>query len=312
MPTPNSPALVMVDPGLAELRALQEFMAASLFRPLTARDGMQRRTRDGRSMSKAVAEVIKPNDRLSSFERLEIYNRGYWFRVLDCLYDDFPAVLAILGQRRFHKLITAYLEAHPSESYTLRDLGERFPAFIEMHPEWTAPHTVLAEEAARFEWAQVVAFDGEARPALGVDALLGKDPATLRIGLQPYLSLQALEHPLDLFALSLKRQEEGRSATSNTVAEAPGLREPTRLRRPRPEKVYMAVHRHENMVYFKRLEPAAFAILASLRDGQTLGEACERGVALAKDVTSFGEALQRWFHDWAALGWLCETAEAER
>ena len=27
---------------------------------------------------------------------LEIYNRQYWFRVLDCLYDDYPGLRAIL------------------------------------------------------------------------------------------------------------------------------------------------------------------------------------------------------------------------
>ena len=36
-------------------------------------------------MRAAASEFIKPNDRLSSFERLEIYNRQYWFRLLDCL-----------------------------------------------------------------------------------------------------------------------------------------------------------------------------------------------------------------------------------
>ena len=34
--------------------------------------------------------LVKPNDRLTPLERLEIYSRSYWFRVLDCLYDDFP------------------------------------------------------------------------------------------------------------------------------------------------------------------------------------------------------------------------------
>ncbi len=29
-----------------------------------------------------LRDFIKPNDRLTSFERLEIYNRHYWFRVL--------------------------------------------------------------------------------------------------------------------------------------------------------------------------------------------------------------------------------------
>ena len=54
----------------------------------------------------------------------------------------------IIGRPRFHKLITAYLAEFPSESYTLRDLGARFPRFLQEHPEWTAPHTFLAHEAA--------------------------------------------------------------------------------------------------------------------------------------------------------------------
>lgn len=300
-PLPEPPAV-----GLAELRSIQEFMAASLFRPLASGERMQARWTDGQPMKKVAAGVIKPNERLSSFERLEIYNRVYWFRVLDCLYDDFPAVLAIIGGRRFHRLITAYLTEFPSKSYTLRDLGERFPRFIEAYPQWTTPHTELAREAAHLEWAQVVAFDGEAKPALGVDALLGADPAVLRIGVQPYLTLLHLEYPLDDFLLSLKKREEGQGGSSNTVAQAAQRAPMRKVRRPRRQPIQIAVHRFQNSVYYKRLEPAAFGILSALQSGATLAEACERGAALASHE-DFATCLQRWFHDWAALGWMCSA-----
>lgn len=293
------------DPGLAELRAIQEFMAGALFRPLARGDRMQKHWKDGRPMAVVTGAVIKPNDRLTAFERLEIYNRVYWFRVLDCLYEDFPAVVAIIGQRRFHQLITAFLTEFPSESYTLRDLGERFPRFIEANPLLTAPHAALAHEAARFEWAQVVAFDNEARPALGVDAFLGADPATLRLALQPYLTLLQLEHPMDDFILALKKHQEVRDTNSNTQAEATERAATRRPRRPRPARLHIAIHRHHNSVYYKRLEPAAYAILLALQAGEPLAEACARGVELAPSEPPFGEVLQRWFHDWAALGWLC-------
>ena len=65
-------------------------MAAALFRPLTPQWGMQKHWTDGSRMHDVAAEFIKPNDRLSSFERLEIYNRQYWFRVLDCLWGRLP------------------------------------------------------------------------------------------------------------------------------------------------------------------------------------------------------------------------------
>lgn len=295
-----------VDPGFAELRAIQEFMAAALFRPLARGDRMQRQWKDGRPMDKVTSEVIKPNDRLTSFERLEIYNRVYWFRVLDSLYEDFPAVNAIISQPRFHKLITAYLAEFPSESYTLRDLGSRLPRFIQEHPEWTAPHTLLAYEAATFEWAEVIAFDSEAKPALNVDSFLGVDPTSLRIGLQPYVTLLELEHPLDDFVLALRKHAEVRETNSNTKIEASEHKAARRPRRPRPQRIQVVVHRLNNSMYFKRLEPAAFAILRALQSGEPLAQACMRGAEIAPPEPAFGEVLQRWFHDWAALGWMCE------
>ena len=60
------------------------------------------------------------------------------------------------------KLITAYLARYPSNSYTLRDLGNRLERFLREEPQWAAPREELAIDMARFEWAQVVAFDGPA------------------------------------------------------------------------------------------------------------------------------------------------------
>lgn len=294
------------DPGIAELRAIQEFMAAALFRPLARGDRMQRQWKDGQPMAKVTAGVIKPNNRLTSFERLEIYNRVYWFRVLDSLYEDFPALTAVIGRPRFHKLITAYLAEFPSESYTLRDLGSRLPRFVEEHPEWTAPHTALALEAVTFEWAQIIAFDNEAKPALTVDSFLGVDPATLRIGLQPHLTLLQLEHPIDDFVLALRKHAEVRDTNSNTKVEATERKPARRPRRPRPQRIQVAVHRHGNAVYYKRLEPAAFAILQALQSGETLADACVRGAEIAAPEPPFGAVLQGWFHNWASLGWMCE------
>src|SRR5215469_12348572 len=93
----------------ARLRELQRLTAAAILRPLDRNQRMQRRWIDGRATKRAVSEFIRPNDRLTSLERLEIYNRQYWFRVLDCLYDDYPGLRAILGDRKFYKLRVAYL-----------------------------------------------------------------------------------------------------------------------------------------------------------------------------------------------------------
>ena len=75
------------------------------------------------SRTAKAADYIAPNDRLTSHERLEIYSRSYWYRILDSLYDDFPGLRAIIGDEAFHKLSRAYLAAHPSRSFTMRNLG---------------------------------------------------------------------------------------------------------------------------------------------------------------------------------------------
>ncbi len=108
-----------------ELDRIQRALFDAIRQPLTADEGMRQRTRDGKSLRAIANEIIKPNDRLTSFERLEIYNRQYWFRILAALSDDFPGLRAIVGERRFEKLAVAYLLDCPSQSFTIRNLGSR-------------------------------------------------------------------------------------------------------------------------------------------------------------------------------------------
>src|SRR5882724_13152161 len=145
------------------LASLQKAVARAVMQPLTLNERMQRVAPGGERMHAYAARYIKPNDRLSSFDRLEIYNRQYWFRILDCLYDDYPGLLAVVGEEQFLKLATAYLTKYQSDSYTLRNLGDRLEKFLREEPQWTEPNQALALDMVRFEWAQVVAFDGPSK-----------------------------------------------------------------------------------------------------------------------------------------------------
>jgi hypothetical protein len=255
------------------------------------------------------ATFIKPNDRLTPFERLQIYNKQYWFRVLDCLYDDYPGLRAILGEAKFDRLRVAYLNKYPSASFTLRNLGSRLERFLREEPQWTAPHEAMALDMARFEWAQVVAFDGESRPALTVDDLLGRDPATLKLGLQPYITLLELGYPLDDFVLAVKKRDALRSEASNAVETDEHRRAPKRapaVRKPKPQQVFLSVHRYENSIYYKRLEPEGYAILTALRDGRTLARTCDAAVkASARPAGEWTGQIKDWFEAWTQLGWFC-------
>ena len=284
-------------------------MAGAVFRPLTAQDGMQSTWTDGRKMAQVADSFIKPNDRLTSFDRLEIYNRVYWFRVLDCLYDDYPGLRAVLGEEKFMRLITAYLTKYPSASFTLRNLGSRLEKFIREQPKWVAPRSAIALDMTRFEWAQVVAFDDPAKPVITTDDILDAPPDRLRLGLQPYLSLLELDYAVDEFFLAVKKNESDvlRDEASNTFEAKPHASKRRNIvKMPKRERVYLAVHRHDNSLFYKRLEPEAFAILTSLGCGLSVEKACTRAISNSKGKKgNWPKQLKDWFDNWSSLGWFC-------
>jgi hypothetical protein len=249
-------------------------------------------------------EFVKPNNRLTSVERLEIYARSYWFRVLDCLYDDYPGLRAVLGERRFMKLATAFLAQFPSASFTLRNLGSRLPEFIEKEPAFCGPHAALAADMARFEWAQVVAFDGPELPPLTQDDVLDGGPDRLRVALQPYVTVLECAYPVDEFVLALKKSGL-RGEASNAISSMPRHKRAARPRLPRPGKTRVAVHRQDGMLYFKRLDPEAYAILTALRDGRTLAAACAGALRDADPAIDWAARVREWFQNWQSLGWFC-------
>ncbi|MCU1273475.1 MAG: hypothetical protein JWO48_906 [Bryobacterales bacterium] len=273
-------------------------------RRLSPSGRMQKTWTDGRPTAQVVSEFIKPNDRLTSFERIEIYNRQYWFRLIDCLHDDYPGLRAVVGQARFSRLVVEYLDRYPSRCFTLRNLGSRLEQFLAERPELIQPRAALAMEMARFEWAQVVAFDGEAKKPVTVDDLLGVNPARLRLALQPYITLLELHWPLDDWSIALKKSVNVlRSEASNAVESE----QPKAIRRPKlpkKEAVFVAVHRYENSLYYKRLEPEAFRMLSALRDGRSL----ESAVAVVTEDDSgrdWSAEVQKWFANWTSMGWFC-------
>jgi len=291
-----------------ELAALQRAMWTVISRPLTPSNRMPRRWTDGRPTAEIAAQIARPNDRLTSFERLEIYSRMYWFRVLDSLYDDCPGLRAVLGVPRFVKLAEAYLVKYPSRSFTMRDLPSRLARFIRAEPRWTKPHTALCHDVARFEWARIAVFDSAARPVFTADDLLDADPTRLRLNLQPYLQLLKLDHPVDDFILEVKQRAElSRGEASNTSLAAPTpVARGRRLPLPKPARTHVAVHRLDGVIYFKRLEPAAFKILTALRAGRTLQQALVAGIPRARGPQpDWAGQVQGWFRTWMELGWFC-------
>jgi hypothetical protein len=220
---------------------------------------------------------------MAPIERLEIYSRSYWSRVIDCLRDDFPGLRAALGQRAFHRLSRAYLVARPSGSFSLRNLGAGLEKWLRENPQYAGRHLDLALDMARLEWAHIEAFDGPERNPLGPDDLLEFGPE-LKLDLQPHLTLLEVRYPVDDLRLAVN---------ANAIR---------RYRRLKPQLIHLAVYRAADSVWYRRLDAGEYRLLDALRQGLPIGEAIEK---LAEEPLS--AAVQEWFAAWARMGWLCRA-----
>jgi hypothetical protein len=289
-----------------KLLKLQRTMARAVMQPLTASERMQRKAPDGKPMRAYAARFIKPNDRLTSFERLEIYNRQYWFRLLSSMIEDFPGLRSVLGSSRFEAMCKTYLVDCPSRSFTLRNLGSQLESWLGKHPKWAGDKQELALDIVQLEWADIEAFDGKAEPILRPEDLSG-GLADIRLKLQPHLRLLSLRYPVDDLLLEVRKEDEDTDFASNAFTERKKRKRVQAVAKLKPGNIFLAVYRIENSVYFRRLDQEEFAILSALRKGKELEAAIEK--VLRKTSIVMEErpaAVQKWFQNWAALGWFCQ------
>jgi hypothetical protein len=286
------------------LAELQREMASAIMRPLTVDEDMRTYAPDGRAMTAVAESFIAPNSSLTAFERLEIYNRQYWYRVLGALAEDFPALRAVVGSTAFEALSVAYLMAHPSRSFSLRNLGSKLAEWLANNPRWAGRRHRLAVDVVRIEWAFVESFDSAERTPLTLDQIATLDGGS-RLALQPHLQLIALDYPADDLVLALHDREK-RQTSEAGVKHEESASAPAKLPRLRRRATWLASHRVDLSVYYRRLQREEFTTLAAIRRDLPLVEAIEAGFLDSRTPESQRpQRVREWFANWAELGWIC-------
>jgi Putative DNA-binding domain len=246
-----------------------------------------------------VEEVIDRSKRRTSVERLEIYANAYYARLLECLRDEYPALLHAAGDEVFDGLAFGYLQAYPSQSYTLGELSRRFAQYLEetrptdedeagAGPSW--PEFLI--DLVRLERCYSDVFDGpgaERMSLLDAAALKDLSPEVwmqARLVTVPCLRLLSLRFPVHEYATAVREKQN------------PDLPEPT--------PTWLAVSRINYVVRRWTLSPVQFELLAALIDGQTVGTAIERAARLAVEagdsVDRLADSLRDWFAEWSSAG----------
>lgn len=116
--------------------------------------------------------------------RLSVYNRQYWFRLLDVMNQAYPLTSRLLGAWHFNEHAARYLEMHPPRHADLNRVPEDFAAWFE-HPEpLVREATVLDAAFHRLLGAPAAKpfVPNSAEAARLLDARLGRSPSVALVG----------------------------------------------------------------------------------------------------------------------------------
>lgn len=220
---------------------------------------------------------------LSADARLGIYQRMYWYRQVDALFDTFPKTAALLGTEVFTRIVSAYIARHPSEHGHLERLGRRLPEFLATElSSFVAVDSEVARvrsQMARLEWAHLEAL-------LAPDAFAVASPcditpetfAAARLAFAPSLRvLRVGEDVLDLW------------------------RAPSAAPSGRRTPVFVCVERPRFATVHSVLSDDEGEALAAAVTGKTMAEVCEVFERRECSLHRAWEVVGRWFE----RAWIC-------
>ena len=160
----------MGEPPAPTLREVQ----ARLFALITAREGVAESLPAAGLTPADLERWVRSDAKQSAVEQLNLYAGMYFFRIRDVLAELLPASLSAGGgKHHFHNLVTAYLEEHPSNHPSLRNVGERLPGFLASAGD---PERPWLAELAALEWARHDLFDGPDAEPLTLERLRSLHP----------------------------------------------------------------------------------------------------------------------------------------
>jgi hypothetical protein len=259
-------------------------------------------THPGNIEERALEEIIPPSSKQSSAERLGVYAAAYYLRLVDCLREFFPCLRFTVGDEVFGEFAFAYLRKHPSQSYTLHRLADKFANFLsETKPSAPGEQAGWEEffvDLARLEHAIEIVFDAdgpEESTLLGSGRGDGLTSAPLTpqstLPLVPGFQLLDFRYPVSSFYTAWKHGEQPPH--------------------PAPQAQFIALFRRDYIVRRHELSPLQHALLARLQLGETLEQAlaqvAPQALATGRSWDILAADLREWFENWSRAGFFLRS-----
>jgi len=244
--------------------------------------------------SERVDDVILPSRSLSSRDRLQIYANAYFARLLEVLTGEYPAVAFAVGEEVFAEFALGYLNRHPSTSYTLAQLGGRFPQHLaETRPpcETDAPDWAdFLIDLATLERLYSEVFDGpgtEDSAAFDLGGIAPEQWPNCRLIFAPCVRPVRLRFPVHEYITAVRRGEQPTPPVAATT--------------------HLVVSRREYIVRRVAVSADEFQLLSALFNGATVGDALSQWFAETPNGTP---PIQVWFERWTAAGYFTSVTNA--
>ncbi len=200
---------------------------------------------------------ISASGRASPEMQLLVYSNAYRSRLTEVLAEDFPAVANAVGEDSFDVLAKAYIEAHPSRYFSLRDFGNHMADFLAHAADYQDKPWL--SELAVFERLLGRAFDATDAPIFSkqdMAAVPAENWADLRFILHPSV------HRIDCIWGTPKMWKVLTDDTPKEVTAEAG------------ESVAWLVWRQQLTTRFRSLGKDEQIALDTLRTGATFNDAC--------------------------------------
>lgn len=223
----------------------------------------------------AAAYVI-PNERMTAFERLDVYRSAYRARLIECLLDDYPVLAHALGEDAFESLCLGYMEKHPSTNPNLNFFGRHMASYC------AEQKSAFEQELATLEWSLVEVLHAEAAKPLDPAALQAipvDDWARALLVRSEAVRLHHFEYPVNAYFQAVR----GDDLSPEIPTAKPGA---------------VLVYRKDHAIWRQELQPVPAQIVGALLEGKTIGDALDP----IEDDGTVGSNLMLWFKEWVEAG----------
>ncbi len=277
---------------LPDLAREQSRYVANSVTPLAdAQQRMQDAILLGAKLDSKPDSWIRSKEQFAPADQLAVYVNAYRYRLYDVTAEDYPILKHYLGDDAFDKVMWDFVNNVESEHFNVGRYAAQLPEFMARHSSGDA----FACELATLENAVSQLVDPEETIALESAHLEGMTPESLMESiLYPRMALQlfAFHYPVNDYYLAVKEEQ----------SPPP----------PKAEKSYVAVFRHEDVVWRMALGENEYHLLHKLFGGTPIGEALD-ALQTEHDLPGdeLSNQLSEWFSRWMRNGLLAHREYTE-